>query len=68
MNASPKIIMDRYLVETPHTAEDCKLVVDQIYAMGYLHYFDWGCKSGIHSGWAIIEAEDETQARICRRI
>jgi len=56
--------MDRYLIETPHTAQDCQMLVDQIYAMGYLHHFDWGCQDGVHSGWAIIEAENEAQARL----
>ena len=56
--------MDRYLVETPHTAQDCKMLVQQLYAMGYLHHFDWGCLDGVHSGWAIIEAESEAQARL----
>jgi len=54
--------MDRYLVETPHTAQDCKMLVQQVYAMGYLHHFDWGCLDGVHAGWAIIEAESEDQA------
>jgi hypothetical protein len=56
--------MDRYLIETPHTAQDCKMIVHQIYAMGYLYHFDWGCMDGVHSGWAIIEAESEAQARL----
>ncbi len=56
--------MDRYLIETPHTAQDCKLLVEQVYATGYLYHFDWGCKAGVHSGWAIIEAENEAQARL----
>ncbi len=59
-----RITMEKYLIETPHSAQDCKLLVDQIYAMGYLYHFDWGCKAGVHSGWAIIEAEDEAQARL----
>ena len=33
-------------------------------AMGYLYHFDWGCKAGVHSGWAIIEAESEQQAHL----
>ncbi len=61
---SPKNKMDRYLIETPHTAQDCKLLIDQVYAMGYLYHFDWGCMDGVHSGWAIIEAENEAQARL----
>ena len=56
--------MDRYLIETPHSAQDCKLLIDQVYAMGYLYNFDWGCMDGVHSGWAIIEAENGSQARL----
>ncbi len=41
--------MDRYLIETPHDAKDCVLLVQQVYAMGYLTNFEWGCKSGVHS-------------------
>jgi N-dimethylarginine dimethylaminohydrolase len=56
--------MERYLIETPHTAHDCQMLVDEVYAMGYLNHFDWGCPDGVHSGWAIIEAENEAQARL----
>jgi hypothetical protein len=56
--------MERYLIETPHTAQDCHMLVEQVYAMGYLYHFDWGCKVGVHSGWAIIEAENEAEARL----
>jgi hypothetical protein len=56
--------MERYLIETPHNTQECKLLVDQIYAMGYLYHFDWGCPEGIHSGWAIIEADNEADARL----
>ena len=40
------------------------MLVDQVYAMGYLHNFEWGCEVGIHNGWAIIEAENEAQAML----
>ena len=40
------------------------MLVEQIYAMGYLYHFDWGCKAGVHCGWAIIEAENEAEARL----
>jgi hypothetical protein len=56
--------MDRYLIETPHAERDCRLVIEQLHAMGYLYNFDWGCKAGVHCGWAIIEADDEAQARL----
>jgi len=56
--------MDRYLIETPHTAEECLDLIKVLNAQGYLWNFDWGCKAGIHSGWATIEAESEVQARL----
>jgi hypothetical protein len=54
--------MDRYLIETPHTGPNCRLLVEQVEAMGYLHNFEWGCDDGVHTGWAIIEAESKEQA------
>jgi hypothetical protein len=56
--------MDRYLIETPHTLDECLGLLDQILAMGYLHNFDWGCEDGDHTGWAIIEAENQAQAML----
>ena len=56
--------MERYLIETPHTDLDCLMLVEQVYAMGYLNHFDWGCPEGVHSAWAIIEAESYDQARL----
>ena len=56
--------MERYLIETPHTGENCLALVDEIQAQGYLHNFDWGCRAGVHTGWAIVDAENETQARM----
>ena len=56
--------MDRYMIETPHTHEECLQLLDEMLASGYLHNFDWGCEAGVHSGWAIVEAESEDQARL----
>jgi hypothetical protein len=56
--------MDRYLIETPHTDDDCQRLVEAVYVMGYLLNFEWGCNAGVHCGWAIIEAESEAQARL----
>ena len=56
--------MDRYLVETPHTGPECLGLIKEINAQGYLWNFDWGCEAGIHCGWAIIDAENEAQARL----
>ena len=54
--------MDRYLIETPHSAEDCHKLVEQIAAMGYLHHFEWGCTDGVHCGWAIVETDSLAHA------
>jgi len=56
--------MDRYLIETTHTDEECLGLLDQVLAMGYLHNFDWGCEDGDHTGWAIIEVDDREQAML----
>jgi hypothetical protein len=56
--------MERYQIETPHTKQNCLDLVDEIHAQGYLANFDWGCRAGVHNGWAIIEAENEAQARL----
>jgi len=54
--------MERYLIESPHTEVDCAQVVKQVEALGYLTHFEWGCASGNHTGFIIIEAENEAQA------
>jgi hypothetical protein len=56
--------MERYLVESTHTAEDCQHVVEAFIIYGHIMNFDWGCQVGVHSGWAIVEAENESMARL----
>jgi len=56
--------MSRYLIETPHTAKDCMKLIDWIEAQGYLHNFEWGCMSGVHCGWAIVESDSEKQVQM----
>ena len=55
--------MNRYMIETPHSAEECKSIVDDVKVAGYLHHFEWGCAAGVHCGWAIVEAESLEHAR-----
>jgi hypothetical protein len=38
------------------------MVVKLVQSMGYLNNFDWGCREGVHTGWAMIEAENAAQA------
>lgn len=57
--------MARYLVESPHTKEECLRALDEIMAEGpsILNKFDWGCTAGDHTGYAIIEAENESTVK-----
>jgi len=56
--------MKKYFVESPHTGRDCLMVLKHFLAAGYLTHFEWGCKAGVHSGWAFIEAESAEEARM----
>jgi hypothetical protein len=56
--------MNRYLIETPHTEQNCSGLVGLVNVAAYLNQFDWGCMGGVHCGWAIIKAENEPQARL----
>jgi hypothetical protein len=56
--------MKRFLVISHHTGEDCVKALKEALAIGYLTHFDWGCKDGAHTGWALLEAEDKAQAML----
>ena len=56
--------MSRYLVVTPHIDKECLKLVEWIQVQGYLHQFDWGCSAGEHCGWAILEADNESKAKL----
>jgi hypothetical protein len=36
MGSKESIQLDRYIIETPHTAQECDQLFEQLYAMGYL--------------------------------
>ena len=54
--------MKKFLVISNHTGEDCVKALKETLAIGYLTHFEWGCKDGVHTGWAILEAESKAQA------
>ena len=56
--------MERYLVESTHRAEDCHQVVEQFIIHGHSINFDWGCLAGVQTGWAMVEAENESDAQL----
>lgn len=57
--------MSRYLIETPHTDAECLNALDELAerAPKLLAQCNLGCMSGIHTGWALIEAGTELEAR-----
>lgn len=55
--------MQKYIIESPHTAENCDQLIKDLHAAGYLHHFEWGCKDNDHTAWAIIEAESPEHAK-----
>jgi hypothetical protein len=54
--------MKRFIVISNHKAEDCTRALKEVLAIGYLTHYEWGCKDGVHTGWAILEAENKAQA------
>jgi hypothetical protein len=57
--------MAQYLIESPHTKEECLRALDETLAKGpeVLDRFEYGCSAGDHRGWATVEAKTESQAR-----
>ncbi|HSL88995.1 MAG TPA: hypothetical protein VK870_06825 [Ignavibacteriaceae bacterium] len=54
--------MQKFMIISQHTHEECTMVIKQTLAIGYLTHFYWGCKSGDHTGYAMIDAENEQEA------
>ena len=54
-----------YLIEAPHSPDECAQAMDEALAKGprFLAQFDWGCVEGEHTGWATVEAGNESEAR-----
>lgn len=54
--------MERYMVISNHTDKGCTNALKVIEAAGFITHFDWGCKDGVHTGWAIVEADSAAEA------
>jgi len=55
----------KFMVVVSHTPEQCLEQLDKISAKGadILNQFEWGCKSGHHTGYALIEAETDAAVK-----
>ncbi|MFQ5730097.1 MAG: hypothetical protein ACE5GN_07030 [Waddliaceae bacterium] len=54
-----------YLIEIPHSKKECLMALDEIAKEGkvLLGEFYYGCKAGDHAGYAIVDAENESEQR-----
>ncbi|HYA89005.1 MAG TPA: hypothetical protein VEI57_18355 [Nitrospirota bacterium] len=57
--------MKKYLIESPHTKEECLRALDEVLAKGpeILKKFNYGCVAGDHTGYALVDVRDEKEAR-----
>lgn len=58
--------MKKFIVISPHTAEDCKMAVKEFRAHnpGFLTHFEWGCKDNDHTAYAIFDADNHETAKM----
>jgi hypothetical protein len=55
----------KFLVETPHTKEECLRALDEQLTKGpdVLKQVFYGCGAGDHTGYAIVDAKDKDDAK-----
>ncbi len=65
LGSSRALASERYIIETSHKPEDCVSALDAMVEQDkkLLAKMDWGCLSGDHTGYVIIEAASEQDAR-----
>lgn len=57
--------MARYIIASPHTAEECLRALDEVLDRGprLLANYEWGCMAGDHTGYLVTEASSESEAQ-----
>jgi hypothetical protein len=65
LSSARAIASERYLIEATHTPADCLAVLDTMAEQDkkLLAKTDWGCMSGDHTGYVVVEADSEQAAR-----
>ncbi len=56
--------MDRYIVISAHTAEDCRMAVKHFreHHASFLTHYLWGCYDNDHTAYAFVDAESHEEA------
>ena len=54
-----------YFISSPHTKEECLAALDAVSSRGpeYLNQWYFGCQAGDHTGYAIMQANNEAEIR-----
>jgi hypothetical protein len=55
----------KYLIQSSHTPEECIRALDEELAKGpeILSKFNYGCKAGDHTGYALVDVKNDAEAR-----
>src|SRR5262245_31947875 len=55
----------QYMIEAKHTPEECQKVLDEVSTKNsaLLSKVEWGCLSGDHTAYAIVDAESEAAVK-----
>jgi hypothetical protein len=58
--------LPKFLIEVPHEADtlECTRVVHVFLSTGshFLTNAEWGCKSGVHSAWILVDVDSKAEA------
>lgn len=56
--------MARFMIESPHTEEECLRALDEEMEKGkdILGKFDFGCKAGDHTAYALVDVNSKNDA------
>jgi hypothetical protein len=57
-----KAPMATFLIESPHTPEECLSVMDETNKAKQLSNWQWGCASGNHTAYRMVQAASEEAA------
>jgi hypothetical protein len=57
--------MAEYMIESEHSPEECSELLNEMvaYDKDLMEAFFWGCKSGVHKGWLMVEADNADDVR-----
>lgn len=57
--------MPKFMLHTKHTDEQCLQALREFFKISpqLLNETHYGCLGGEHSGWVVVEAKDEKEAR-----